>query len=152
MSYPSPNVQSLIAEWFVPVRLLLNRAEDRIHFRHYRVIWTPTIAVLDRRGVDHYQSPGFLPPDQLLSTLRIGLARALTAWSRYDDAADQLRTVADDPTNGLAPEALFWLGVSWYLKSRSRTALMQAWQRLRDDYPTSVWALRVPPGQDAPEP
>jgi TolA-binding protein len=85
--------------------------------------------------------------------LRIGLARSLTAWARYDEAAAHLSAVADDPANALAPEALYWLGVARYLQSRRRAPMMQAWNRLRAEHPASAWAARVPPNQeDEPEP
>lgn len=151
MTYPDPAVQQFIAEQFVPLRLMINRRVDQPIFRAYQVIWTPTVAVLDRRGVARYQSPGFLPPDAFLASLRIGLARAMLAWGRYHEAATQLSTVADDAANPLAPEALYWLGVAFYLPTRSRAELMRAWRRLRDEYPTSLWALRVPPNQESAE-
>ena len=137
---------------FVPVKLLLNRTQDQPHFRAQRVIWTPTIVIMDRRGVGHYQSPGYLPPQQFLAMLRIGLARTLTAWARYDQAAELLTVAADDSASPLAPEALYWLGVAWYLKARRRAPLMRAWNRLREQYPASIWAARIPPNQeDEPE-
>lgn len=148
VTYPSADVQPLLAEHFVALRLVLNRSEDRAHFRAYRVLWTPTIAILDRRGADHHQSPGFLPPESFAHMLRIGLGRALTAWSRYGEAAAQLGAVADAAGSPLAPEALFWLGVTRYLETRKRDELMAVWRRLRAEYPTSIWALRIPPNQE----
>ena len=138
---------------FIPVKLLLNRTQDQTHFRTHRVIWTPTIVIMDRRGAGHYQSPGYLPPELFLAMLRIGLARTLTAWARYNEAAAHLQAVADDHTSALAPEALYWLGVAWYLKDRKRAPMMRAWDRLRAEHPSSIWAARVPPNQDdEPEP
>ena len=148
VTYPQPAVANFITEHFVPIRLLLNRSQDQIHFRTHRVIWTPSIVIADRRGVGHYQSPGYLPPELFLPMLRIGLGRALTAWMRYDEAATHLEAVASDQTSGLAPEALYWLGVAWYLKERRRAPMMRAWNKLRELYPRSVWAARVPPNQE----
>ena len=148
MTYPDPTVSAFIAEHFVPLKLLLNRNVDREHFRAHRVIWTPTIAILDRRGANHYQSVGFLPPPLFAGMLRIGLARAQMAWARYDEAAAHLQPVADDSTSSLAPEALYWLGVARYLKERKRTPMMEAWNRLRQAYPDSIWAARIPPNQE----
>ena len=102
---------------------------------------------MDRRGVGHYQSPGYLPPEQFLSMLQIGLGRALIAWMRYDEAATHLEAAADAP-NQLAPEALYWLGVAWYLKERRRAPMMRAWDRLRQEHPASLWAARIPPNQE----
>jgi len=151
VTYPQPAVASFITEHFVPVRLLLNRSQDQAHFRTHRVIWTPTIVIADRRGLQHYQSPGYLPPEQFLAMLRIGLGRALTAWMRYDDAATHLEAVAAEPHSQLAPEALYWLGVAWYLKERKRAPMMRAWNRLREEHPESLWTARVPPNQEDEE-
>lgn len=148
MTYPDPGVSSFVAEHFVPVKLLLDHAADQPHFRANRVIWTPTIMVFDHRGVGHYQAPGFLPPELFVQQLRIGLARAQIAWSRYDEAAAQLGTVADIPGSPWAAEALYWQGIARYLQSRRRAAMMRAWNRLRTEHPGSLWAARVPPNQD----
>lgn len=150
MSYPHPAVAAFLATHLVPVRLVLNRSADQTLFRQHRVVWTPTLAVLDRRGINHYQAAGFLPPDALLDLLRIGLARGLIAWSRYDEAAAHLAAAAD--TDGLlAAEALFWHGVASYLKSRSRKVLMESWGQLRQRHPNSIWAARIPPNQEDEE-
>jgi len=149
VTYPQPSVASFITEHFVAARLLLNHSEDQTHFRTHRVIWTPTIVIADRRGVGHYQSPGYLPPELFLSMLRVGLARAQIAWAHYDEAAAQLAAVADDQASALAPEALYWLGVAWYLQTRRRAPMMRAWNRLRQEHPASIWAARVPPNQEA---
>lgn len=151
MTYPDPAVRQFVADQFVPLRLILNRKEEQPTFRTYQVIWTPTLVLIDRRGVAHYRSPGYLPPAPFLATLRVGLARTLLAWARFDEAATHLRAVADDEASHLAPEALYWLGVASYLPTRSRARLMEAWGRLRQEHPASLWALRVPPGQEEEE-
>lgn len=130
---------------------MLGSRADQAHFRAQRVIWTPTIVILDHRGTGHYQSPGYLPPALFLPMLRIGLARARIAWARYGEAAAQLAIVADDRANALAPEALYWLGIARYLQSRRRAPMMQAWDRLRQEHPASIWAARVPPNQEDEE-
>jgi hypothetical protein len=145
VSFADPAVAAFVREHFIPVRLHLDRREDQPHFQAHRVLWTPTLAVLDRRGVAHYQSPGYLPPPVLLGVLRLGLGRALMGWSRYEEACEHLLAVADDPGNLLAAEALFWLGVANYLRTRRHGDLMQAWSRLTREHPGSAWALRVPP-------
>ena len=148
MTYPHHPIQDFIAEHFVPVKLLLNRAEDRAHFRAYHVIWTPTIMILDRRGADHYQSLGCLPPGLFLQMLQIGLARTQIAWARYDEAVGHLEVVGENSSSPLAPEALYWLGIARYLPARRRAPMMLAWNRLREEYPASIWAARVPPNHE----
>jgi hypothetical protein len=141
-------VQSWVAEHLIAVKLMLNNPADQPHFRAQRVIWTPTIVILDHRGVGRCQSPGYLPPALFLPMLKIGLARAQIAWARYDEAATQLAAVADEQASALAPEALYWLGIAWYLQSRRRAPMMRAWNRLRQEHPASIWAARVPPNQE----
>jgi hypothetical protein len=148
VTYPEPPIRRFIAEHFVPVKLMLDRAPDQVHFRTQRVIWTPTIVILDHRGSSHYQSLGYLPPGLFLQMLQIGLARAQLAWARYDAAAAHLSAVAADHASPLTPEALYWLGIAWYLQARRRAPMMRAWNRLREEYPSSVWAARVPPNPD----
>jgi len=148
VTYPHASVTNFITDHFVPVRFLLNHSQDQAHFRAHRVIWTPTIVIADHRGVGHYQSPGYLPPPLFLPMLRVGLARAQLAWARYNEAAAQLAAVADDRASALAPEALYWLGIAWYLQSRRRAPMMRAWDRLRQEHPASIWAARVPPNQE----
>lgn len=142
-----PEVATFLAAHLVPVKLLLERRRDQPHFRGMGVLWTPTVVFLDWRGAEHYKAPGYLPPGPFLALLRIGLARSLLAWSRHDEAVRLLTTVADEPTNPLAAEALYWLGAAQYLKYRRNGPLMLAWRRLLTEHPTSVWAARVPPNQ-----
>ena len=94
------------------------------------------------------QAPGPLPPPAFLGLLRVGRARALLGWSRHDEAAAELGVRADGGA-ALAAEALSWRGAAWYFKTPRRAGLMQAWGRLRREHPTSLWAARVPPGQEA---
>jgi hypothetical protein len=69
--------------------------------------------------------------------------RAQIAWSRYDEAAVQLGTVADLLGSPFAAEALYWQGVAWYLQARRRAPMMRAWNRLRGEHPGSLWAARA---------
>ena len=151
MTYPDPQVAAFIGERLVPLRLLLHDPAHQPYFRAHRILWTPTSAILDRRGVAHYQSPGYLPPPLFLDMLHIGTARAHLAWAGYDAAAALLAPVADNAASALAAEALYWLGVARYLKERRRAPMMEAWTRLRERYPDSVWATRIPPNQEEGE-
>jgi hypothetical protein len=146
VSYPHPDVQAFLAERLVPVRINLEDRSGRELFRDYQVIWTPTLAFLDRRGKCQYQALGFLPPQDLLGQLRIGTARCLLAWARYGQAAQLLEAASQTGHSALRAEALFWLGLAYYLPTRKENDLMRAWNRLRDDFPDSLWAQRVASG------
>jgi hypothetical protein len=141
-------VQRFLAQHLIPVRLVLQTKADQPHFRAYQVIWTPTLAILDRRGLLHYQAPGFLPPALFAEQLQIGVARAMLAWGRAREAAEMLGPVAQNAASALAPEALYWQGAALYLAEHTRAALMRAWGQLRASYPDSPWAARIPPNQE----
>lgn len=149
VTYRDPEVGGFLSDHLVPVRLLLERKKDQPHFKGMSVVWTPTFVFLDWRGGDHYKAPGYLPPGPFVHLMRIGLARSLLAWSRYDEAVRLLSAVADDRDSPLAAEALYWLGAAQYFKHRSNGPLMRAWGRLLTEHPASVWAARVPPNQEA---
>lgn len=149
LSMSDQAVQAFLEEHCVVIHLILNRPSDSMLFRQYQVIWTPSLLWLDRRGVAHYRSEGFLGPQELLAALRIGVARSKLAWARYHEAQSLLDAVADERNNPYAAEALFYLGMVHYLQTQSHEALMQAWRRLRAEHPNSPWCARIPPHQGA---
>jgi hypothetical protein len=144
VTYPDAQVTAHIAENFVPARVQLNRREDWPLFREYHVIWTPSFGFLDRNGAMHHFAPGFLPPHEFLSSLRIGKARCLMAWTRSREAAVHLEAAAR-AGDGMAAEALWWLGVARFMERRDTAGMWEAWNRLTEQYPGSPWALRVYP-------
>ena len=121
---------------------MLDNREHAPLFRSNRIIWTPTIGFIDRNGAMHHHSPGFLPPSEFLSLLRIGQARCLMAWTRSAEAAEEL-IVAAETADTLAPEALYWSGIARYLQRRDSAAMWEAWDRLVERYPDSPWAKRI---------
>lgn len=144
MTYPQPEVASYIEANFLPVKVYINNREDWPLFRAHHVIWTPTIAFMDRNGALQHQSAGFLPASEFLTTLRIGKARCLMAWTRLNEAVQELEAAAATGDT-LAPEALYWLGITHFLARRETTGMWEAWERLQALYPHSVWAKRIYP-------
>jgi hypothetical protein len=132
-----------VSDRFVPLRLDL--FADRSVVRPLNVIWTPTLLVADRRGTVHYRSLNYLPPADFLDMLDIGEANARLRWAEYDRAIDLLVAVpARHPDGPLAPEAIYWQGISVYLKTHSNEAMYAVWQEILDRYPDSIWARRIP--------
>ena len=143
MTYPDPAVRQAIAARFVPLRLDL--VADRAVVRPLNVIWTPTLLVADRRGMVHYRSVNYLPPDDFLDVLDIGEANARLRWGEYDGAMDLLAAVPTrHPDGPLALEAIYWRGIAAYLKTRSNDQMYAIWREIQDRYPDSIWARRIP--------
>ena len=62
----------------------------------------------------------------------------------YKAASIQLKSVVYKyPTCDIAPETQYWLGVSEYKIAHNVDALLNAWRKLRKDYPNSIWAKKV---------
>jgi hypothetical protein len=143
VTYPEAAVRAAIAARFVALRLDL--FADRAVVRPLNVIWTPTLLFADRRGTIHYRSLNFLPPADFLDLIDIGEANVLLRWATYDRAIDLLASVTDRNPNGpLAPEAIYHRGIATYLKTRSNLALYAVWSELRERFPDSIWARRIP--------
>lgn len=143
MTYPDPAVRSAIASRFVPLRLDL--FVDRNTVRPLNVIWTPTLLIADRRGEIHYRSVNFLPPLDFLDMLDIGEANARLRWGEYDRAMNLLVGVpARHPDGPLVPEAIYWRGIAVYLKTHDNAAMYAIWTEIRERWPDSIWARRIP--------
>ena len=100
--------------------------------------------MLDPDGTKRHQFEGFLPPDDFLGQLKLGLAHSAFArqqWkeaeSRYDDIVKTL------PDSDAAPEALYWAGVSRYKSSGDPTALQQTTEAFKIHYQGSTWAKKA---------
>jgi hypothetical protein len=113
-------------------------------FERFGAQWTPTIQILDPDGVKRHQFEGFLPADDFLAQLKLGLAHSAFArqqWkeaeSRYDDIVKAL------PGSDAAAEALYWLGVSRYKDSGDGASLVQTAEAFKTSYKDSTWAKKA---------
>lgn len=113
-------------------------------FERFEVQWTPTILILDPSGTERYRFEGYLPAPDFLAQLRLGLAheaRALGDWSRAERLYHEL---ADDPEAGeVAPEALYWAGVSKYKATGDHHALGETAQAFKTHFTDSTWAKKA---------
>ncbi|HUP27822.1 MAG TPA: hypothetical protein VM409_05255 [Chloroflexia bacterium] len=142
VTYPDPQVSDYIERHFVAVKAMLDLRASAPLFRSHGIIWTPTAGFSDRNGVLHYQSVGYLPPNEFIATLKIGRARCLMAWTRSAEAAAELAEAADMETSFCA-ESIYWLGIARFLQRRDTAGMWEAWDRLVALYPESSWANKI---------
>ena len=129
---------------FVALKLDLFQGPREV-VRPLNVIWTPTILFADRRLVVHHRSLNFLPPRHFLTLLDIGEAEVDLRWSRTEHAIELFQRAAQrDPTSPFAAEALYRLGIATYLLTHSNPAMYAVWDELRERFPDSAWAQRIP--------
>jgi len=67
-------VEKFINAHYLPVKIHI-KEQPKI-FERFGAQWTPTIQVLDPDGTKRHQFEGYLPPDDFLAQLQLGLANS----------------------------------------------------------------------------
>jgi len=112
----------------------------------FRVLWTPTLIVLDFYGKEHQRTIGFLPPEDMVASLLLGIGKAGLGNEQFNEAVLQFNTLLNGyPQSAAAPEALYLRGVARYKSSRSASVLKESYQQLLAEYPGSEWTRRAEP-------
>ncbi|MBM4036803.1 MAG: tetratricopeptide repeat protein [Planctomycetes bacterium] len=142
VTYPDPNVAQFIEENIIPLRV---RFDDPLA-EEFGLTWTPTLVTLDPQGKEHQRTVGFLPPEELIPSLMLGIAKSHFECEDYGDALSMLQAILTSyPGSGAAPEAVFLQGVAGYKRTHSAQPLKAAYEKLRARYPQSEWAKRAAP-------
>ena len=144
--YPDPRVSDFVTSEFVPVRVHPKETPDafRALGDRYDAHWTPTILILDSSGTERHRVEGFLPADELLAQLALGVAKAAFARKDYVAAGRLYRNVLDRfPDAEPAAEAQYWAGVSEYRATNDPAALKATADAFSSRYQTSTWATKA---------
>ena len=144
--YSDPEVAAFISGHFVPVRVHVREQADefkRLGSR-FSAQWTPTILIVDEGGEERYRLEGFLPKDDFLAQLSLGLAHAAFARSDFAEAERGFRDVVTRyPDSEAAPEALYWAGVAKYKASGDASALRDTYEQFQTRYKDTSWATKA---------
>lgn len=133
---------SFITENFVPVKIHIK--EQPGTFDRFGVQWTPTLLVLDSGGVERHRWEGYLPKDDFLAHLELGLAKIAFAHKRFADAEERFRRIVTKyPASAAAPEALYWAGVAKYKATDNPAALKATAEALRSRYQQDIWTTKA---------
>jgi tetratricopeptide (TPR) repeat protein len=144
--YPHPEVAAFVRTHFVPVRLHIKDHKDE--YQRVGALlnaqWTPTILLVDPPASERHRIEGFLPVDDFLSQLKLGLAKTGFARGQYADAEREYREIVERyPNTEAAPEAQYWAGVARYKATGDATALRDTAKRFTDRYKDSSWAKKA---------
>ena len=143
--YTDPRVTTFIVEHFIPVRIHARQQADdfkRLGER-FGAQWTPTILIIDPSGTERHRIEGFLPADDFLSQLTLGLAHSAFARGAFADAERWYRQVVETyPATEAAPEALYWAGVSRYKATGDASALGETAAAFTKRYQETSWAKK----------
>ena len=120
-------------------------------FGRFHVVWTPTVLVMGK-GEERSRIEGYLPREEFLAELKMGLARVQVMSKRWQEAERWFAEIADAHDTAAAPAAMYWRAVCQYSASHDASPLKQVAQTLREQYPYSIWTVRasvwLPPEQD----
>lgn len=135
-----------MTENFIPARIhVREQPEDWKRFgERFGVQWTPTILIVDATGAERHRIEGFLPVEDFLAQLMLGLAQSAFARQQYPEAERRYREVVERfPRTDAAPEALYWAGVARYKASNDPGALAQTGVAFTRQYQDSAWAKKA---------
>lgn len=144
--YPDPRVAKFVSANFRPVRVHVREQKDEFQRlgQRFDAQWTPTVLIIDSQGVERHRIEGFLPADEFLPQLEIGLAHAARMSGKFGDAEQRYRAIVDNYSAAdVAPEALYWAGVSKYKGSNDAAALAETAQHFSKRYSDTAWAKKA---------
>lgn len=144
--YSDPRVARFISGQLEPVRIHVREQKDEYQrlSERYNAQWTPTILVLDSDGEERHRIEGFLPVDDFLSQIALGLAKSAFQRKDYADAERRYRAIVDTfPSTDAAAEALYWAGVSKYKGTGDANALKATGDAFRERYQDTTWAKKA---------
>ncbi len=114
------------------------------YFHRFDAVWTPTVLILDSDGAERLRIEGYLPKEEFRAHLEMGLARVAFMRKQWAEAERRYAEVVERyPDAKVAPEAVYWRGVSRYKQANDHTVLGEVPGQLNEKYPDSVWALKA---------
>lgn len=143
VTYSNPAVENMLNNEVVAIQL---PHDIEPQATAYSVSWTPALYILDATGLEHYSTVGFLPPDEFICFLSLGIAQTLFDQDRFTEAMGRLQTIiARYPQSLFAPAAVYLRGVSRYKGTGDVDGLIEAWDKLSREFPGSEWTRRAEP-------
>ncbi len=144
--YSNPKVADFIARHFVAVRAHVkdNAELYRQLGQRFNAQWTPTVLVVDSDGSERHRIEGFLPADDFVAQLKLGLGHSAFAGGRFAEAEPLFKEIAEQhPDTDAAPEAQYWTGVSRYKATNDAGALTATARAFGERYQDTSWAKKA---------
>ena len=143
VTYPNDSVVEFIQKRLIPLRAAFDAKPLSTNFN---IKWTPTLIVLDENGKEHYRTVGFFPPEELIPSLLLGIAKSHFDLERFSEALSTLdKIIAEYPKSDSAPEAVYLRGVCKYKSTHKPQPFKEAYEQLQANYSSSEWTKRAYP-------
>ena len=100
--------------------------------------------MLDPDGVERHRIEGFLPAEEFVAHLVLGLGQIAFHAKQFADAQQRFREVVTSfHESDAAPEAQYWAGVSRYKATGDAVALAETARAFDQRYRDTVWAKKA---------
>lgn len=143
VTYPNDKVIEFIQKNLIPLRVAFDAQPWSAEFN---IKWTPTLITLDSNGKEHYRTVGFFPPEELIPSLLLGIAKSHFDLERFSEALSVLdKIIAEYPKSDSAPESVYLRGVCKYKSTHKPQPLKEAYEQLQANYSLSEWTKRAYP-------
>lgn len=143
VTFADPDAVNFISDHLVPLRVPVSNTSLATD---YNVSWTPTLIVIDYYGREHQRTVGYLPPEEIVGSLLLGMGKVSLGHGNFNEAVIQFSTLLNGcPDCASAPEAVYLRGVARFSTSHNPTALKEIQQQIAAKYPQSEWAKRAAP-------
>ena len=101
---------------------------------------------MDAEGVERSRIEGYLPKNWFRARLEMGLGRVAFMHKQWAGAEKAYAGVAENyPDTALAPEAIYWRGVSRYKATNDHIVLGEVAKELGEKYTGNEWTLKSVP-------
>ena len=138
--YTDPQVSQFLTGNFITARAHVK--ENQEAFARFGAEWTPTILIMDQDANERHRIEGFLPADDFLAQVQLGLAHAARSRGEFADAERRYRELSNGEGD-VAAEALYWAGVSRYKATNDPSALGETAQAFSSRFTDSPWAKKA---------
>jgi thioredoxin-related protein len=143
VTYPQSRVVEFIEKHLIPLQVAFDAQPLATDFK---IKWTPTLITLDADGKEHHRTVGFLPPEELIPSLMLGIAKTHFDQDQVNEALSILEKLwADYPKSDSVPEAIYLRGVCRYKSTHTAKPLKEAYEQLQAAHPASEWTKRASP-------
>jgi len=143
VTYPDPKVIAFITDHMIPLQV---PSDHKPLSSEFAVKWTPTLVTLDLEGNEHYRTVGFLPPEELIPSLVLGIGIMHFERGEFDQAIAAFdRLLKEHSKSDQAAQGIFFRGVALYKSRKDPKPLREAYDRLSAEYPGSPWTRRAYP-------
>ena len=101
---------------------------------------------MDSDRVERHRIEGYLPKNWFRARLEMGLGRVAFMHKKWAEAEETYAGVAENYADTtVAPEAIYWRGVSHYKATNDHTVLGEVAKELGEKYPSDEWTLKALP-------